>query len=98
MTVLRRADSRKLLLGTLVLLLVAGLYMVKWKPYLHKAIEAAGPHSLAEPIVGWNTEVPEPSPGAALGYAGVYFLAVWKAMVLGLLIGRCLEGRGGGAP
>jgi uncharacterized membrane protein YraQ (UPF0718 family) len=86
MSVLRRTDSRSLLLGALVLVLVAvaGLYVVKWNPYFHKAVEAAGSHSLGEPIAGEGA--PQASLGAALGYAVAYFLAVWKAMVLGLLI------------
>ena len=91
MNVLRRTDSRSLLLGALVLVLVAvaGLYVVKWNPYFHKAMEAAGSHSLGEPIAGEGA--PQASLGAALGYAVAYFLAVWKAMVLGLLIGSGVQ-------
>jgi uncharacterized membrane protein YraQ (UPF0718 family) len=91
MSVLRRTDSRSLLLGALVLVLVAvaGLYVVKWDPYFHKAMEAAGSHSLGEPIAGEGA--PQPSLGTALGYAVAYFLAVWKAMVLGLLIGSGVQ-------
>src|SRR5215212_2464949 len=91
MTLLRRTDDRRLLLGSLVLTVVAvvGLYVVKWNPYFYKAIDAASSHSLGEPIAG--EDAPAPSVGAALGYAAAYFLAVWKAMVLGLLIGSGVQ-------
>jgi uncharacterized membrane protein YraQ (UPF0718 family) len=91
MTLLRRTDDRRLLRGSLVLVVVAvvGLYVVKWNPYFYKAIDAASSHSLGEPITG--EDAPAPSVGAALGYASAYFLAVWKAMVLGLLIGSGVQ-------
>ena len=68
---------------------IVGLYMVKWNPYFHKAIEAASSRSLGEPITG--EAAPRPFLGAALGYAAAYFLAVWKAMVLGLLVGAGVQ-------
>jgi uncharacterized protein len=91
MTVLGRTDNRRLLLGALVLgaVAVVGLYVVKWNPYYLKALDAASSHSIGEPIAG--KDVPAPSLGAALGYAAAYFLAVWKAMVLGLLIGSGVQ-------
>jgi hypothetical protein len=74
MPLLSRTDDRRLLLGSLVLVVVAvvGLYVVKWKPYFYKAIDAASSHSLGEPIAG--EDAPAPSVGAALGYAAAYFL------------------------
>jgi uncharacterized protein len=91
MTALGRTDNRRLLLGALVLgaVAVVGLYVVKWNPYFYKALEAASSHSIGEPIAG--KDAPSPSVGAALGYAAAYFLAVWKAMVLGLLIGSGVQ-------
>ena len=90
-TVLGRADSRTVLLGALALALVAvvGLYVVKWDPYFHKALEAASLRSIGEPLAGETA--PRPSLGAALGYAAAYFLAVWQAMVLGLLTGSGVQ-------
>ena len=67
---------------------VVGLYVVKWDPYFHKALEASS-RSIGEPIAGETA--PRPSLGAALGYAAAYFLAVWQAMVLGLLIGSGVQ-------
>jgi len=73
----------------LVAVAVVGLYVVKWNPYYLKALDAASSHSIGAPITG--KDAPAPSVGAALGYAAAYFLAVWKAMVLGLLIGSGLD-------
>jgi uncharacterized membrane protein YraQ (UPF0718 family) len=88
-----QVDRKHILMGVLTLLVVtiAGLYIVKWNPYFYKAISAASSHSLGDPIVGVNSAVPNPSLGAALGYAGAYFVAVWKALVLGLLIGSGVQ-------
>ena len=71
---------------------VVGLYYVKWDPYYHKAITAAAKHSIGDSIIGAKSAVP-PSPSwkAAGDYAWTYFLAVWQAMILGLLLGSAVE-------
>ena len=78
--------------AVLVTISVVGLYYVKWEPYYHKAITAAAKHSIGESIVGANSATP-PSPSwkAAGDYAWAYFLAVWQAMILGLLLGSAVE-------
>lgn len=89
-----QVGPRNVLLGILTLLLVifGGLYIVKWDPYFHRALSAASSHSIGNSIVtGADTAPPEPSLRAALDYAGAYFLAVWKALVLGLLIGSGVQ-------
>jgi uncharacterized membrane protein YraQ (UPF0718 family) len=89
-----QVNRKHILLGmfTMALVVVAGLYIVKWNPYFYKAISAASSHSIGESIVsGTQAAPPEPSLGAALSYAGDYFVAVWKALVLGLLIGSGVQ-------
>jgi uncharacterized membrane protein YraQ (UPF0718 family) len=88
-----QVGRKNILLGSLTLLLVifGGLYIVKWDPYFHKALSAASSHSIGESIVSKGATPPEPSLAAALDYAGTYFLAVWKALVLGLLIGSGVQ-------
>ena len=89
-----QVNRKHILLGTLTLglVVVAGLYIVKWNPYFYKAISAASSHSIGESILsGTQAAPPEPSLGAALSYAGDYFVAVWKALVLGLLIGSGVQ-------
>ncbi len=71
-------------------LLVAciGLYYVKWSPYYLKAFVAADSHSIGVSIL--NDEQTAPF-AAALAYARVYFLAIWKAAVLAVILGSLLQ-------
>lgn len=71
-------------------LLVAciGLYYVKWSPYYLKAFVAADSHSIGTSIL--NDEQTSPLT-AALVYAKVYFLAIWKAAVLAVILGSLLQ-------
>jgi uncharacterized protein len=88
-----QVSTKNILLGflTLLVVIIGGLYIVKWDPYFHKALSAASSHSIGESIVSKGATPPEPSLDAALDYAGAYFLAVWKALVLGLLIGSGVQ-------
>ena len=81
-------------LGWLTVLLVAvvGLAIVKWMPYYQKALLAAAHHSIGPSILmGQADRPPTPSIQAALDYAGAYGKAIWKAMVLGLLLGSAVQ-------
>ena len=71
---------------------VIGLYYVKWEPYYEKALTAVAKHSIGESILAANSAAP-PSPSwkAAADYAWAYFMAVWKAMILGLLLGSAFD-------
>jgi uncharacterized membrane protein YraQ (UPF0718 family) len=90
----RAAAHRGYVLGLAVLTLVAvvGLYYVKWNPYYYKAFVAASKHSIGDSIVsGKAASPPPPSLQAAWGYTVSYTLAVWKAMILGLLLGSAVQ-------
>lgn len=70
------------------LVVIVGLWYVKWQPYYGKAFTAAETHSIGKSILA-NAEA---NPlRAALDYAMVYFLAVWKAAVLGVLLGSLVQ-------
>jgi uncharacterized membrane protein YraQ (UPF0718 family) len=74
------------------LLAVAGLFYVKWYPYYGRAFVAASQHSIGHSILmGEAATAPTPSWSAALGYALAYGTAIWKAMVLGLLLGSGIQ-------
>ena len=80
--------------GLLVLavLVVGGLYYVKWGPYYQRALVAASQHSIGASIVsGKLATPPPPSAEAALGYAWAYGKSIWRAMVLGLLLGAGVQ-------
>jgi uncharacterized protein len=74
------------------LVIVIGLFYVKWNPYYAKAFLAASKHSIGASIVSGKTNAaPAPSLAAAMGYMTAYFKAVWKAVVLGLAIGSLVQ-------
>ncbi|MBP1932383.1 hypothetical protein [Ammoniphilus resinae] len=69
-----------------------GLYFVKWNPYFHKAFLAANTHDIGASIVsGKDNGAPAPSWNAAWGYAVTYFLAIWKAALLGIVLGSLVQ-------
>lgn len=73
-------------------LAVAGLAYVKWLPYWDRAFVAAGTHTIGGSILtGKAAHAPPPSWSAATGYALAYGNAIWKAMVLGLLLGSGVQ-------
>lgn len=74
---------------TLFLLVACiGLYYVKWSPYYLKAFAAADSHSIGASILNDQPSAPL---AAALTYAKVYFLAIWKAAVLAVILGSLLQ-------
>lgn len=70
------------------LVVIVGLWYVKWQPYYGKAFTAADTHSIGKSIIAGAADNPW---RAALDYAMVYFLAVWKAAVLGVLLGSLIQ-------
>jgi uncharacterized membrane protein YraQ (UPF0718 family) len=78
--------------ATFIAVAVAGLLCVKWLPYYDRAFQAAAHHSIGQSILmGAAARAPAPSLDAALGYAMAYGKAIWKAMVLGLLLGSGVQ-------
>ena len=78
--------------GLLLLIAVVGLYVVKWNPYFHRAINALSTHSIGATFVfGKTLAAPPASLAAAIGYAQAYFKAVWQAWILGLLLAATIE-------
>jgi uncharacterized membrane protein YraQ (UPF0718 family) len=72
----------------LFLVVIVGLWFVKWQPYYGKAFTAAETHSIGKSILAQADANPLK---AAWDYAVVYFLAVWKAAVLGVLLGSLIQ-------
>jgi uncharacterized protein len=78
--------------GLLLAIAIVGLFIVKWSPYWARAFAVASSHTLGNPIMyGPETAPPAASLEAALEYAQRYFLAVWQAMALGLLMAATIE-------
>lgn len=75
-----------------LLVAVIGLFIVKWSPYYDRVFVAAANHSIGASIItGKAASAPMPSWDTALSYATAYFNAVWKAVVLGLLLGSLVQ-------
>jgi Predicted permeases len=88
------SDSLRTILLILVFILVAaaGLSYVKWWPYYDKAIKAITEHTIGSSILtGKEPTAPSPSWDAAWSYAVTYFKAVWKAAVLGIVLGSLVQ-------
>lgn len=85
---------RRVVLSVIVFLIIAivGLTYVKWWPYYHKVFDAATKHSIGSSIVsGKNPTAPIPSWHAAWDYALTYYKSVWKAALLGIVLGSLLQ-------
>ncbi|GAA4785250.1 permease [Actinomycetospora chlora] len=73
-------------------LVVAGLLWAKWAPYWTKLPSVAGSHSLGPSILtGGASATPGVSLSAGLRFAGTYFLAIWPALVVGLVLAAAVQ-------
>ncbi len=72
--------------------LLLGLYIVKWQPYYHKTLLAAARHTIGNSIItGTAATPPAASWSAAAGYMKSYLAAVWQAWLLGILAGAAVQ-------
>jgi uncharacterized membrane protein YraQ (UPF0718 family) len=70
----------------------AGLYHVKWRHYYELCSQVAAGASLDRPLLGASGDASALAPWrAALGYARAYCSAVWKALLLALVVGAGLK-------
>jgi uncharacterized membrane protein YraQ (UPF0718 family) len=73
-------------------LVLAGLLWAKWAPYWVKVPSVAGSHSLGPSILTGGAPVPPVvSLTAGLRFAGTYFLAIWPALVVGLVLAAAVQ-------
>ena len=82
------------LAGAMILALVAiiGFAYVKWTPYYAKAFLAQSQHFIGDSIIsGKSASAPPVSWGAAVDYAIAYSKAIWKALILGLILGSGIK-------
>ncbi|GMK37377.1 membrane protein [Paenibacillus sp. CCS19] len=90
----RQNNSLKTILFITLFLLIAaaGLSYVKWWPYYNKALHAIADHTIGSSILtGKEDSAPSPSWHAAWDYAVTYYKAVWKAAILGILLGSLVQ-------
>lgn len=70
---------------------VAGLAYVKWVPYWDKSLTAITTHSIGDSILGDPSAAGTFSWESTWSYVTAYFLAVWKAAVLGIILGSLVQ-------
>ncbi len=79
-------------LMALALVAIIGFAYVKWLPYYDKAFYAESHHAIGDSILaGKAASAPSPSLSAAVDYAIAYTNAIWKALILGLLLGSGIK-------
>lgn len=75
-----------------ILVAIIGFAYVKWIPYYAKAFIAQSQHSIGDSIIfGEASSAPPASWNAAVEYAIAYGKSIWKAMILGLLLGSGIK-------
>ncbi|RWR10053.1 permease [Siminovitchia fortis] len=87
-------NHSRLLWGVVVFFVVAaiGLYWSKWNPYYHKAFTAANEHSIGASIIsGEAATAAAPSWHTAWEYCLVYFKAIWKAFIVGIILASLVQ-------
>jgi uncharacterized membrane protein YraQ (UPF0718 family) len=79
--------------GILLLIAVVGLFIAKWQPYFQRTLTIASTHAYpgSSIVAGKDAAPPVASFDAALTYGKTYFLAIWQALVVGLLLAATLE-------
>ena len=78
--------------ATFALVAIIGFAYVKWIPYYAKAFVAYSQHSIGDSIIfGKASAAPVASISAALDYAIAYGKSIWKAMLLGLILGSGIK-------
>lgn len=78
--------------ATFAIVAIIGFAYVKWIPYYAKAFVAYSQHSIGDSIIfGKASAAPPASLSAALDYAMAYGKSIWKAMLLGLILGSGIK-------
>jgi len=79
--------------GMLLLIAVVGLFIAKWQPYFQRTLTIFSTHAYpgSSIVAGKEAAPPVASFQAALAYGQAYFLAIWQALVVGLLLAATLE-------
>ena len=79
--------------GILLLIAVVGLFIAKWQPYFQRTLTIFSTHAYpgSSIVAGKEAAPPVASFQAALAYGQAYFLAIWQALVVALLLAATLE-------
>ncbi|WEG14599.1 permease [Pullulanibacillus sp. KACC 23026] len=90
----KETEGKRWVIGAVVFVVLAiiGLFWAKWNPYFHKAFTAASTHFIGNSIISGTAATAEaPSWSAAWHFSVTYFLAIWKAFIVAILLGSLLQ-------
>ncbi|GER73905.1 membrane protein [Weizmannia acidilactici] len=88
----RQSGKNAVWLAVLFIVIAAiGLLYVKWWPYYQKSLLAAHTHSIGTSILGDPGKSAQFSWNGTFQYVIHYFQAIWKAAVLGILLGSLMQ-------
>ncbi|HSU79987.1 MAG TPA: hypothetical protein VLK78_06185 [Candidatus Angelobacter sp.] len=93
-TTKNHANGQRWVISAIIFFVVAliGLFWAKWNPYFHKVFLAASTHNIGNSIVTGGTASAEaPSLAAAWHYSLTYFNAIWKAFIVGIVLGSLVQ-------
>ena len=80
-------------LAILIAIAIVGLFIVKWQPYYGRSLTIATTHAYpgSSIVSGKDAAPPVASFEAALAYGQAYFLAIWQALLLALILAATLQ-------
>ena len=88
----RRTLTPRASVALVAALAIVGLFFIKWQPYFNKALLAFNSRSIGHSILmGESAEPPPASFRSAIDYSLAYGKAIWRAMILGLLLGTAVQ-------
>lgn len=80
------------LAAVFLIITIAGLSYVKWWPYYDKALNAIHKHTIGSSIIpAAKPDADSTIWQAAWDYSVTYFKAVWKAALLGMIVGAMVQ-------
>ena len=80
-------------LAILIAVAIVGLLIVKWQPYYGRSMTIIATHAYpgSSIVSGKDAAPPVASFEAALAYGQAYFLAIWQALLLALILAATLQ-------
>ncbi|MDE3208925.1 MAG: permease [Pseudomonadota bacterium] len=79
-------------MGIFAVLIVVGLYYVKWMPYFEKIFFAKNNHTIGTSFLfGQSGVIPHASISSAFQYVFNYVKSIWQALILGLIAGSGIK-------
>jgi uncharacterized protein len=84
-------SSQLIAIGAFVVVSLAVLFWSKWQPYFVKGFHVAATHQLGKSIISADKATSPKGWQAALSYSSQYALAIWRALVAGMLIAAGIQ-------